>query len=98
MRANFSYKTHLAHVDGFDDLRQFALHRIQQASLSQQPWQEQHDFDIDSYIKGGAFGYRQGPSDVVLEADIARPVAWLLQETPLSDTQTIDALPDTDGW
>ena len=88
----------LAHVDGFKDLRQFALHRVKQATLSQQPWQEQHDFDIDEYIQGGAFGYRQGPSDVVLEAEIAKPVAWLLQETPLSDTQSIEALPDTDGW
>ncbi|MGP9679233.1 hypothetical protein ACT3TC_11430 [Halomonas sp. AOP27-A1-41] len=28
---------------------------------------------------------------------VARPVAWLLQETPLSDQQTIEALPDS-GW
>lgn len=88
----------LAHVDGFEDLRQFALHRVKQATLSQQPWQEQRDFDIDDYIKGGAFGYRQGSSDVVLEAEISKPVAWLLQETPLSDTQTIALIPEKDGW
>lgn len=88
----------LAHVDGFRDLRQFALHRVKLATLSHQPWQAQHDFNIDEYIQGGAFGYRQGPSDVVLEADITRSVAWLLQETPLSDKQSIEALPDTDSW
>lgn len=88
----------LAHVDGFEDLRQFALHRIKQAALSQQPWQAQTSFDIDQYIQGGAFGYRQGSNDVTLEAEIARPVAWLLQETPLSETQTIEAIPDSDWY
>jgi len=88
----------LAHVNGFEDLRQFALHRIKQASLSQHPWQAQPDFDIDHYIQSGAFGYRQGPSDVTLEAEIAKPVAWLLQETPLSETQTIEALPGSDWY
>ncbi|CEP34095.1 MULTISPECIES: helix-turn-helix transcriptional regulator [unclassified Halomonas] len=87
----------LAHVDGFEDLRQFALHRIKHATFSQRTWQARDDFDIDHYIQSGAFGYRQGPEDVVLEAEIARPVAWLLQETPLSDQQTIEALPDS-GW
>jgi len=35
---------------------------------------------------------------VTLEAEIAKPVAWLLQETPLSETQTIEALPDSNWY
>ncbi|MCA1773840.1 MAG: WYL domain-containing protein [Halomonas sp.] len=88
----------LAQVDGFDDLRQFALHRVKQAEFSQHEWQERLGFDIDHYIQSGAFGYRQGNGDITLEAEIARPVAWLLQETPLSETQKIEALPDNSEW
>nr|WP_298058609.1 WYL domain-containing protein [uncultured Halomonas sp.] len=88
----------LAHVDGFEDLRQFALHRVKHAAFSQRAWQARDDFDIDCYIQSGAFGYRQGPDNVVLEAEIARPVAWLLQETPLSEQQTIEALPGSQWY
>ena len=85
----------LAQVEGFSDLRQFALHRVKQVALSDVKWQATEAFDIDTYIQGGAFGYRQGPGDVTLEAEITRSVAWLLQETPIADTQTIEALPDS---
>ena len=84
----------LANVDGFEDLRQFALHRVKQVGMSDVKWQATEAFDIDAYIQGGAFGYRQGPGNVELEAEIARPVAWLLHETPIADLQTIEALPD----
>lgn len=88
----------LAHVDGFYDLRQFALHRVKQVSISDVQWQEKESFDIDTYIQKGAFGYRQGPGEVTLEADIARQVAWLLQETPLAESQTIEALADSEWY
>lgn len=87
----------LAQVEGFSDLRQFALHRVKQVTLSDVKWQATEAFDIDAYIQSGAFGYRQGPDDVTLEAEITRPVAWLLNETPIADTQTIEALPDS-NW
>ncbi|WP_339935620.1 WYL domain-containing protein [Vreelandella glaciei] len=85
----------LAQVEGFSDLRQFALHRVKQVALSDVKWQATEAFDIDAYIQSGAFGYRQGPGDVTLEAEITHSVAWLLQETPIADTQTIEALPDS---
>ncbi|BBI60552.1 hypothetical protein HSBAA_18580 [Vreelandella sulfidaeris] len=88
----------LAQVDGFDDLRQFALHRVKHAAMSDVPWQVKEDFDIDAYIQGGAFGYRQGTDDVTLEAEIAHPVAWLLQETPLAKTQTIEPLTNSEAY
>lgn len=88
----------LAQVEGFDDLRQFALHRVRHAAFSKQPWRAREDFDIDAYIQAGAFGYRQGAHDVTLTADIKRSVAWLLQETPLSREQTVKALPDPEWY
>lgn len=66
--------------------------------VSDVPWQAKEDFDIDAYIKGGAFGYRQGSQDVTLEAEIARPVAWLLQETPLTNTQSIEPIPFSEWY
>jgi predicted DNA-binding transcriptional regulator YafY len=80
----------LAQVEGFDDLRQFALHRVKQARVSNVAWQAKEGFDIDAYIQGGAFGYRQSEDNVTLEAEIAHPVAWLLQETPLAKSQKIE--------
>lgn len=88
----------LAQVEGFDDLRQFALHRVKQAKVSNVAWQAKEGFDIDAYIQGGAFGYRQGANNVMLEAEIARPVAWLLQETPLTETQSIVPLPSSEWY
>ncbi|MGM0855867.1 MAG: helix-turn-helix transcriptional regulator [Pseudomonadota bacterium] len=88
----------LAQVEGFDDLRQFALHRIKQVALSEVDWQSKTDFDIDAYIQSGAFGYSQGEIDITLEAEIARPVAWLLQETPLAEAQSIEPLGNSETY
>ncbi|SHM13287.1 helix-turn-helix transcriptional regulator [Vreelandella subglaciescola] len=88
----------LATVNSYADIRQFALHRVRHAALSEQPWRAREDFNIDTYIQGGAFGYRQGAHDVTLSADIARSVAWLLQETPLSHEQSVEALPGSDWY
>lgn len=87
----------LAHVDGFEDLRQFALHRVKHAVFSQRAWQARDDFDIDRYIQGGAFGYLQGKVPITLVAHVAPQVAWLLSETPLSETQRLTPLPES-NW
>jgi len=54
----------VATVGEYSDLRQFALHRIHQATLSQMPWRETQGFDLDAYIADGAFGYRQSRDDI----------------------------------
>ncbi|MGP5325200.1 hypothetical protein [Vreelandella titanicae] len=35
---------------------------------------------------------------MTLEAEIARPVAWLLQETPLTNTQSIEPIPFSEWY
>ncbi|RUR36645.1 helix-turn-helix transcriptional regulator [Vreelandella populi] len=87
----------LAQVDGFDDLRQFALHRVKNAAISETAWQVRAGFNIDTYIQSSAFGYRQGSKDVTLDAEINRSVAWLLKETPLSSEQSISPT-NKSGW
>jgi len=86
----------LATVNDYTDVRQFALHRIEEARLSEAAWHDAGDFDLDNYIAGGAFGYLQGRTPVTLVANVAPQVAWLLSETPLSEEQQLTPLPDSD--
>lgn len=86
----------LATVNDYVDIRQFAVHRIKQASLSDAIWRECTAFDLDDYIHGGAFGYRRSQTDVELEARVSPHVAWLLSETPLSRTQTLTPIEGSD--
>jgi predicted DNA-binding transcriptional regulator YafY len=83
-------------ANDYADLRQFALHRIQSAELLDEPAREHQGFDIDRYIEGGAFAWRQSPDEVELIADVSPQIAWLLDETPLSRQQHLEALPDSD--
>ncbi len=87
----------LASVDGYDDLRQFALHRIQSIRMLETEAREQPDFNIDDYIARGCFSQCQGDERVELVADIHPQIAELLSETPLSDEQSLDDLPDV-AW
>ncbi len=86
----------IATVNDYDDLRQFALHRIRSAELLDAPAREHDGFDIDRYIEGGAFSSRQSPQEVELIADVAPQTAWLLGETPLSRQQRLEPLPGSD--
>lgn len=83
-------------ANDYDDLRQFALHRIQCAELLEEQAHEHPDFDIDDYIAGGAFGGGRSEGEVELVADVSPQIAWLLKETPISTRQRLEPLPDTD--
>lgn len=83
-------------VNEYDDLRQFALHRIKQCVLLEVEGREHGDFDIDGYIASGAFSSRLAEYEVELVADVHPQIAWLLNETPLSSQQTLEPLKDTD--
>lgn len=86
----------LATVNDYNDIRQFAMHRIVDVEGSDAPWRETVGFDLDDYIARGAFGYLQSREPVHLVANISPQTAWLLSETPLSRRQTLTALPDSD--
>lgn len=87
----------LATVNEYDDIRQFALHRIQQASESGDAYKPKADFDLDDYLSQGAFGYPLDGKPVELVARVRPEVAWLLSETPVSEIQQLSE-PDTEGW
>lgn len=86
-----------ATVNDYDDIRQFVMHRIETANISDSTWRPLHGFDLDNCIAGGAFEYLQGKAPVILVAQVAPQVAWLLSETPLSETQRLTSLPDS-NW
>lgn len=86
----------VARVEGYSDIRQFALHRILSAQLIKEPCSLPDDFNIDNYIAQGAFSRQQNGATTTLVADISPQIAWLLGETPLSEQQQLEPLPNTD--
>jgi predicted DNA-binding transcriptional regulator YafY len=75
--------------DGYNDPRQLALHRMTAAEVLNDPAQRPKGFSIDSYIAEGEFGIPLTPRLVKLEAEFYRGVARHLQESPISEDQSI---------
>jgi predicted DNA-binding transcriptional regulator YafY len=83
----------LASVDGYDDVRQFALHRMQQVAVVDARSPSHSQFDVDDYIATGIFSHRQAETQVELVADVSAQIAVLLEETPLSARQSLEVIP-----
>lgn len=81
-------------VDGYDDLRQFALHRIHQAECLDAVARAHDDFEIDDYIRQD-LNTTASIEQVELVADVSPQVAWLLNETPLSQQQSLTPITDS---
>ena len=77
----------------YDDVRQLALHRVQEASLIYEASRRSPDFDVDAYIASGAFGYRTG-GPIVLRATFKGRVGDHLYETPLAPDQVLEVRED----
>lgn len=87
----------IASVNDYNDLRQFALHRIVSAELLHEPAKLHESFDVDSYIRED-LNTGSTIEQVQLVADIAPNIAWLLRETPLSRQQRIDPIDGSDWF
>ena len=83
-------------VDDYDDLRQFALHRIHLAECLEAPARVRDDFEIERYIQQD-LNTTTVIEQVELVADISPQIAWLLNETPLSKQQALESLKDS-NW
>lgn len=85
----------IASVDGYHDLRQFALQRIQQAECLDTAAHKHPDFEIGQYITQHL--NNNGPIEQLqLIADVSPQIAWLLGETPLSAEQRLEPLAGSD--
>jgi len=80
----------------YDDVRQLALHRMQAAHLLESSLHRVEGFDLDVYLKQGAFDFRLG-EEIALHIRVAQGTAQHLAETPLSHDQTMDAS-EREGW
>ena len=76
--------------EGYENLRHLALHRMRRARLSGLKF-ERPDFDLDSHIRDGRFGFGHGER-ICLCLELDAKVADLLSETPISEDQYIRQL------
>ena len=79
----------------YGDIRIYALHRMEAAAPLEVPAGKPRGFDLDEYIRGGAFGWGEG-KNIRLVANFRESAAEHLHETPLSEDQKI--VPTEDGW
>jgi predicted DNA-binding transcriptional regulator YafY len=75
----------------YEDVRQLAMHRVHGATMTRVSAKRSTDFNLDRYIESAAFEYRVGEK-VVFKAIFDRDAALHLDETPLSEDQTIQTV------
>lgn len=101
--SRYSVSYLIARVEGYEDLRHYALHRIKAAQvLEEEPAKIAKSFSLEQHIADGRFANTSVVQKTTLIADIAPTMVWLLTETPLSKKQRIEALPTDsqapEGW
>lgn len=80
-------------ISDYDDLRTFALHRIQSASMLEDTTRTPEKFSIDAAIQSGKFGFGEG-GEIQLEAIFYNGVGDHLYETALSRDQVLSEQAD----
>lgn len=83
----------LATAYQYQDVRLFALHRIKSALRLDRPVMTPEGFDIDEALRQGVGQFGSGRT-IRLVARVDQWLALHLQETKLSEGQTLTALPD----
>jgi predicted DNA-binding transcriptional regulator YafY len=87
----------VARARNYTDNRLFDLHRIEVATLLDDPIKEPKDFDLDEYLASGALEFSSKGESMRLEIRLTDKQAKYLSETPLSTDQVVSA--DTkEGW
>lgn len=83
---------------GYTDIRNIAVHRIIEAKNTGQPFDRPEDFDLEAYDDSGRFGYGSNEK-IIIRLWINDYLKLLLEETPLSENQSISLAPDgATGW
>src|SRR5690606_3691505 len=86
----------LASVDGYTDVRQFALHRIQNTECLDAAAGQTEPPVLDHYRRLGGYTTRAPVEEVDLVADVPPQSAWLLSETPPCHEQSLEPLEGSD--
>ncbi|WP_194757189.1 helix-turn-helix transcriptional regulator [Aliidiomarina indica] len=83
----------IARVEGYDDVRMFALQRISSAQVQEDaPCHPPQSFDLQAYVEQGAFQFSAGKTLVLRVKIYSADVVRLLTESPLSKDQRITNL------
>lgn len=72
----------------YEDVRLYALHRIHEATLTQEPVRRSEGFALDAYIHQGALQFG-GERTIRLKARVSDELRRILAETPLSEDQVL---------
>lgn len=82
----------------YEDVRQFALHRMSEVALTEKPLQAPQPFDLKAYVASGAMQFGDSAGELItLEAWVNEGLLRLLRETPLSaDMETMTS--EDGGW
>lgn len=92
-RGSVSYLVATAY--DYSDIRLYAIHRIEEVILLDDPIVRPDHFSLEDYISGGALQFGSGvPID--LKARVSKSLAAILEETPLSAGQTLS--PDGENF
>jgi predicted DNA-binding transcriptional regulator YafY len=82
----------------YEDVRQFALHRMSEVVLTATPLKVSQPFDLKAYVSSGAMQFGDNAGELItLEAWVNEGLLRLLRETPLSeDMETMTS--EDGGW
>lgn len=87
----------VATFDGHHDPRLLALHRLDKVRVLDAAVQEPIGFDLDAYLSQDRLNMGSGQT-MMLELHLTRGAAEHLHDTPLSQDQTIEDLPEQAHW
>ena len=80
----------------YEGLKHIPIHRIKSATMLDGHCSSPENFDLQSYINSGAFGYTTESQTIKLRAYFSEHSAYHLQETPLSEDQLLTSQDDGD--
>lgn len=79
----------VANFEGHDSVRILALHRIHDAHMLPTKTNKLKDFDLDTYIASGAFGFSSDAPEIEVVLRFNNGAGFHLTETPLSQDQNV---------
>lgn len=88
----------VAVVDGYQDVRLFAMQRISAAQLTEKPAERPADFKLQPYLQSGALQFVSEPAPFTLCARIDTTLANLLAEAPLGTQMRLERTAEPDWW
>ncbi len=88
----------VAVVDGFQDIRLFAMQRISAAQQTEKPAERPADFKLQPYLTSGALQFVSEPAPFTLSARVDTTLANLLAEAPLGNQMRLERTAEPDWW